>query len=107
MTASASLAFHLAEEMASGRRDRLVSGEFGPNASPETVRECLLAYYVLRDAAAAERAALWAQRASMADRVALARVAEEIDHAIAKARRFLSRVARRGGRGLPPPARLQ
>lgn len=89
----------LANQMADGVIEHLP--RFTPRATPEFVRECLWAFYAMRDALPAIRAD-GAESRSLRDRIALASVALEVESAIRDANAWLSRCARRGGRGLPP-----
>ena len=71
-----------------------------PQASPEYVRDLLAAYYDLRDALAAVRRN--DPQMTLHERVSCGSIAAQIEEAIDDARRWLSRCARQGGRGLPP-----
>lgn len=66
---------------------------------PLRVRAHLLAYYFLRDAMIAERAAMTASGAALQERIVAAALLDEINGGIASARAVLAQVARRGGRG--------
>ena len=88
----------LAERMAAGELDRLP--RLTADADPGYARDLLGAYYRLFDAVEAERAE-FSRGWTVSERIAVAAVALEIEGAIADARRWLSRVARRGGRGVP------
>lgn len=92
------LAEQLALDMADGRTTRLP--RLTRNASPEFAHDLLGALYGLRDRCAALRhgeGASW----SLRDRIAFSLVAQEVEDAIVDARRWLSRMARRGGHGVP------
>lgn len=99
----ASQARALANARANGKL-ACIADALAVDASPAAVRHQLLIYYRLRDATKAERKRLVAARAPMAERIAAASVAAEIEHAIEVACTLLRRVAHHGGRGLPPPA---
>jgi hypothetical protein len=89
---------NLALQMASGELERLP--RLTPDADPAYARDLLGAYYSLRDAVSAEVAERWPS-SSIRDRIALTAVRQEIEAAILDARRWLSRIARRGGHGVP------
>lgn len=92
-----SLARELAESMADGRIQSLP--RLTAQASPAFARDLLAALYRLLDAEEdirREEGHTWTVR----ERVAAAAVRAEISEAIADTRAWLSRVARRGGRGL-------
>lgn len=92
------LAEQLALDMADGRTTRLP--RLTRNASPEFARDLLGVLYGLRDRCAALRhgeGASW----SLRDRIAFSLVAQEVEDAIVDARRWLSRMARLGGHGVP------
>jgi len=92
------LAQQLALDIADGRASRLP--RLTRSASPEFARDLLGALYGLRDRCADLRrseGASW----SLRDRIAFSLVAQEVEDAIADARRWLSRLARRGGHGVP------
>lgn len=92
------LAQGLALDIPDGRATRLP--RLTRNASPEFARDLLGALYELRDRCAALRrseGASW----SIRDRIAFSLVAQEVEDAIVDARRWLSRLARRGGHGVP------
>ena len=92
------LAQQLALDMADGRTARLP--RLTRNASPEFARDLLGALYRLRDGCAQIRrdeGATWDLR----DRIAFSLVAQEVEDAIVDARRWLSRLARLGGHGVP------
>ena len=94
------LAQHLAQSMADGHVDKLP--RLTRHADPEFAQDLLLAYYRLRDTMQEQRAqegAGW----SLRDRIAASSVVFEIESAISDTRAWLSRVARRGGRGVLPP----
>lgn len=85
-----------------------ITGHFSNNASPDVVLACLHAYYRLRDIALQEREHAHDEGWTLQERIALAGIIQDLDVAIASARLWLSRVARRGGRGVPlqaPPAK--
>lgn len=71
--------------------------------SPVEARDTLLALCHLVDTAKRIRAEMAAAHESARDQIIAALLQEEIERAVGDFRRFLSRVARRGGRGLPPP----
>lgn len=87
-----------AERMASGEWDRLP--RLTADADPVYARDLLGAYYRLRDAFEHERSEFSASW-SIRERVAASSVGQEIEAAIADARRWLSQTARRGGCGVP------
>lgn len=93
-----SLASEISNAMADGRIDRLP--RLTRNASPEFARDLLEAYYRLRDKLADMRQDE-GSRLSLRDRLDYALVAERIEDAIAHTNEWLSRIARRGGRGIP------
>jgi len=68
--------------------------------SPAEARDMLLALWHLVDTAKRIRAEMVEARESVRDQCIAALLQEEIETAVADFRRFLSRVARRGGRGL-------
>ena len=72
-----------------------------PDADPAFVRAYLEACQQLRDGCDADLAALPGN--ALPERLPLLRVRAEIAEAIADARRWLRRCARRGGHGLPLP----
>lgn len=92
------LAKDLAERMASGEMDSLP--RLAPGSDPVHALNLLSAFYRLRDLARADQAEFGAGW-SLRDRIAAAAVRREIEAAIADARRWLSRIARRGGQGVP------
>lgn len=92
------LAQQIALDIAEGRQVRLP--RLTRAATPEFARDLLAALYRLRDAMErirAQESAGW----SIRDRVAASSVVGEIEGAIVDARAWLSRMARRGGRGVP------
>lgn len=94
------LARTLCDQMAEGTITSLP--RFDDDADPRNVQLHLLAFYRLRDLVLEER-----RRPSgltREDRIALASIAAQVDVAIFYARAWLSRVARRGGRGVPAGA---
>ena len=94
------LAQQLALDIADGRASRLP--RLTRSASPEFARDLLVALYELRDRCAQLRrdeGATWTLR----DRIAFASVVQEVEGAILDASAWLSRMARRGGRGVPLP----
>ena len=94
------LAQHLAQSMADGHVDKLP--RLTRHADPEFAQDLLLAYYRLRDTMQEQRAQEGADW-SLRDRIAASSVVFEIESAINDTRAWLSRVARRGGRGVLPP----
>lgn len=91
------LASRIAQAMADNVIDRLP--RLTANASPHFARDLLEAYYRLKDEIAKDRAAE-GHRWSLEDRLAAASVDHQLDVAIESVRTWLSRVAKRGGRGL-------
>lgn len=84
---------NLANGMGDGRIDSLP--RLTRHATPAYARQCLAAYYCLRDSALALRAEI-SGTATLRERVAMASVLQQIDAAIDDARAWLSRAARRG-----------
>lgn len=70
--------------------------------SPRKVRLRLEAYFSLLDFVQAERRRAFEGKEPLADRFALAKVEQEVRAGISVAQRWLSRVARQGGRGFTP-----
>lgn len=71
--------------------------QLSPSADPASVQQLLDGYYRLLDLVKAERSQMQQHAAPLADRIAMAGVQQDIEAGIAAARRWLSRVARRGG----------
>jgi hypothetical protein len=94
------LASWFANGLADGTLTRLP--RFKAGADPLEVRASLQAYYLLHDAAIAERSAMAARHAPLRERIAAASVQRDIEMAIAAARSWLARVARVGGHGFDP-----
>ena len=92
------LATRIAEAMASDSIDRLP--RLTRHASPEYARDLLEAYYRLRDVldrSRIEEGESW----TVEERLAAASIRYKLEQAIEHVRDWLSRVARRGGRGVP------
>lgn len=89
---------------------RLLDGKFppsnayaiAPDADPVSVRNVLLALYDLRVRVRRIRADLDFEDGPLGERLAAARIERDLDQGIDNARAFLTRVARRGGRGFAP-----
>lgn len=94
----ADFAAYAANGIADGGLSRLP--RLTPDATPDFARDMLRAYYLLLDRVDAVRRKE-GQTMELRDRIALASVRSEISAAIGDARLWLSRVARRGGRGVP------
>lgn len=99
------LAARIAQAMADGLLDRLP--RLTRHASPEFARDLLDAYYCLQgelQKLRRDEGSTW----TLAERIVVSSMYAKLDLAIAHTRRWLTEVARRGGRGVPlqaPPVK--